>query len=143
VVRPSAPRTPTLVADAGDYVAVTGTVDRPGLVLVSASTGCRPVGHRPAADPTTAPPATDRAQVDGALAAFGITAQRWSTHALPCGVRTIEADGARPAGALPAPGPGRATALVRRDDVYAEQPGLLVRADGDRAVVSLTTGGCA
>jgi hypothetical protein len=143
VVKPSAPQTPRLVADAGDYVAVTGTVDRPGLVLVSAATGCRPLGNRPAGDPTASPAAADRAPVDRALAAFGITPARWATHVLPCGLRTIEADATRPSGPLPAPGPGRPASLVCRDDVYAEQPGLLVRVDGDRAVVSLTTGACA
>jgi hypothetical protein len=147
----SASASPKLLADAGDYVAVTGTVDRPGLVLVSASTGCRPLGNRPAADPTGTPAVADRTAVDGALAAFGITPVSWSTHRLPCGLTTVEADGAaRPAGPLPSPLPsasGSASAggvppVVRADDVYAQPPGLLVRLDGDRPVVTVTTGRC-
>ena len=95
VVKPSAPKPPQLVADAGDYVALTGTVDRPGLVMVSAATGCRPVGGRPAADSTASPAPADRAPVDRALAAFGVTPVRWSTHRLPCGLTTIEAEDIR------------------------------------------------
>lgn len=141
VVKPSAPKPARLVADAGDYVALNGTVDRPGLVMVSASTGCRPVGQRPPADPTTSPAPADRAPVDRALSAFGVAAVRWSTHRLPCGLTTIEADGGtRPAGPLPTPTAGQP--LVHRDDVYAEQPGLIVRVDGDHDVISLTTGAC-
>jgi len=141
VVKPSAPKPARLVADAGDYVSLTGTVDRPGLVMVSAATGCRPVGQRPAADPTASPAPADRAPLDAALTAFGVTPVRWSTHRLPCGLMTIEADGgARPVGPLPTPSAGQP--VVRRDDVYAEQPGLIVRVDGDHAVASLTTGAC-
>ena len=136
---------PKLLADAGDYVAVTGTVDRPGLVLVSASTGCRPLGHRPAADPTGIPAPAERAAVDGALAVFGITPVSWSIHRLPCGLTTVEADGAaRPARPLRSPSPSASGAapLVHADDVYAQPPGLLVRLDGDRPVVTSTTGRC-
>jgi hypothetical protein len=132
-----------LSADAGDYVAVTGAVDRPGLVQVSAATGCRPLGHRPAADPSGTPSASDRAAVDSALAAFGITPVRWATHRLPCGVTTIEADGAtRPAGPLPAPSASPSPPVVHRDDVYASLPGLIVRLDDDHAVLTLTSGAC-
>ncbi len=135
---------PKLLADAGDYVALTGTVDRPGLVLVSASTGCRPLGHRPAADPTSTPAPADRTALDTALAAFGITPVRWAIHRLPCGLTTVEADGAaRPAGPLRSPPPsGGLAPVVHADDVYAQPPGLLVRLDGDRAVVTSTTGRC-
>ena len=141
VVKPSAPKPARLVADAGDYVALTGVVDRPGLVMVSAATGCRPVGQRPVTDPTASPAPADRAPLDRALTAFDVTPVHWSTHRLPCGLTTIEADGgARPAGPLPTPSAGQP--LVHRDDVYAEQSGLLVRVEGDHAVVSLTTGAC-
>lgn len=145
--RPNLVRTPAsapkLLADAGDYVAVTGTVDRPGLVLVSASTGCRPLGHRPAADPTGTPDPAQRAAVEGALAAFGINPVRWSTHRLPCGLTTVEVDGAaRPAGPLPSPSTTSVAPVVRAGDVYAQPPGLLVRLDGDRPVVTSTTGRC-
>jgi hypothetical protein len=146
VFKPSAPEKARLTADAGDYVAVTGTVDRPGLVLVSAATGCRPLGRRPVGDPSGSPGPTDRAQLDRALAAFGIAPVRWSTHRLPCGLTTIEADGAaRAAGPLPTPSPNptQPPSLVHRADVYAQAPGLLVRVDGDHAVATLTTGACA
>jgi hypothetical protein len=140
---PSGAQPPRLTADAGDYVALTGSVDRPGLVMVSAATGCRPLGHRPAADPSGTPPAADRAAAQQALAAFGITPVRWATHRLPCGVTTLEADGPmRPAGPLPSPSPSASAPLVHRDDVYAQRPGLIVRLDGDHAVLTMTTGAC-
>jgi hypothetical protein len=143
VTAPTAADTSRLSADAGDYVAVTGTVDRPGLVMVSAATGCRPLGHRPASDPSAAPTSADRALAEQALAAFGITPTRWATHRLPCGLTTFEAEGQRRlAGPLPTPSPSASAPLVHRDDVYAQRPGLIVRLDGDHAVLTLSTGTC-
>jgi hypothetical protein len=133
--------TGTLRADAGDYVAVTGTVAQPGAVKVVADTGCRPVGKVPAADPTTEPAGAQ--PVHAMLAALGVTAADWSTHTLPCGLRTVEAVSApgQTVGSLPAPaGP----AVVHRDDLYADTTGLAVRTAGGRATVTLTSGagGC-
>jgi hypothetical protein len=143
VTPPTAAEKSRLSADAGDYVAVAGTVDRPGLVMVSAATGCRPLGHRPATDPSGTPAPADRAVAEQALAAFGITPVRWATHRLPCGVTTLEADGpTRPAGPLPTPSPSTGAPVVHRDDVYAQRPGLMVRLDVDHAVLTLTTGAC-
>ncbi|HEY2668914.1 MAG TPA: hypothetical protein VGJ07_00915 [Rugosimonospora sp.] len=130
-----------LSADAGDYVQITGSVDRAGLVRITAGTGCRPPGNLPVADPTGAPAATDRAAVQRVLDALGVTSVRWFTHRLPCGLRTVEAVGIprQTLDALPTP---PHPPVVDRDDVYAEGTGLLVRTDGDRVTVTSTTGGC-
>jgi hypothetical protein len=146
-VHPTAPvaEDPTqghrLNADAGDYVEITGSIDRSGLVLVVASTGCRPVGRPPAADPSAPPSAGQRARIAGMLDALGITGVRWSTHRLPCGLRTVEADGVphQTLDALPASSP---PPLVAGDGVYARSPGLLARLDGDQATVTFTDGTC-
>ncbi|GIH12348.1 hypothetical protein [Rugosimonospora africana] len=129
-------------ADAGDYVQINGSVDRTGLVQVTAGTGCRPRGDLPAPDPTGVPAAADRAAVQRVLDALGVASPHWSTHRLPCGVRTVEAVGVprQALDALPVP---PQPPVVERDDVYAEDPGLLVRTDGDQLTVTLTTGGCA
>jgi hypothetical protein len=128
-------------ADAGDYVQITGSVDRAGLVRVTAGTGCRPRGDLPAPDPTRVPAATDRAPVQRILDALGVEAPHWSSHRLPCGVRTVEAVGAarQTLDALPVPAH---PPVVDRDDVYAERSGLLARTDGDQLTVTLTTGAC-
>jgi hypothetical protein len=133
--------TGTLRADAGDYVAITGTVAQPGAVKVVADTGCRPVGNVPASDPTAEP--ADAQPVHAMLAALGVTSADWSTHTLPCGLRTVEAVSApgQTVGSLPAPA---SPALVHRDDLYADTTGLAVRIGGGRATVTLTSGagGC-
>jgi hypothetical protein len=136
----------TLNADAGDFVAVVGTVDRPGVVSVLASTGCRPVGRPPRPDPTGAPPAGSsadaaRASVDATLTALGVTGVRWYRHALPCGLVTVEAVGT---------GTRRLTAtlhpaarpLLLTDAAYADPTGLAVRVDGTQVTITASTGDC-
>jgi hypothetical protein len=128
-----------LTADAGDYVRVDGTVDRPGVVRIATGTGCRSLGHRPATDPTAVPAPGDRVPVDAALRTLGVTAAGWATHVLPCGVRTVEATGplAHPLTALRSAG-----SLVDRPDVHADRAGLAVRVDGSTVTASVTTGSC-
>jgi hypothetical protein len=135
------PQAQRLSADAGDYVEITGSIDRSGLIRVSASTGCRPLGHPGAADPTGTPSAADRAPVDPVLDALGITAPHWSTHRLACGTRTVEAVGVSRHGldALPT-APDRP--LIDNDGVYARADGVLVRTDGDQTTVTFTGAGC-
>jgi hypothetical protein len=132
---------PRLAADAGDYVAISGSVDRSGLVRITASTGCRPLGHPPAADPAVAPPTADRAPIDRVLAALGVTGVRWADHRLPCGLRTVEAVGAA-GNTLAALPPPAQPPLVDSADAYAEAGGLLVRVDGEQTTVTFTSGSC-
>ncbi|GAA5177759.1 hypothetical protein GCM10023322_03240 [Rugosimonospora acidiphila] len=143
VARPATTGTPAprLAADAGDYVEITGSVDRAGLVQVTAGTGCRPLGQRPAADPTATPGAADRAPVEPVLRQLGVAAAHWSIHQLPCGLRTVEAVGAPTATLDSLPTPAKPP-VVDRDDVYADPSGLLVRADGDQVTVTFTAGAC-
>jgi type II secretory pathway pseudopilin PulG len=117
----------TLAADAGNFVAVTGSVSLPGLVRVVADTGCRPLGRAPAADPAVAP-------VDNP---FGVAGD-WHAHALPCGLRTVEAHGT---GRQPLTGPAGAAAVVSTPDVYADRTGLAART-GNGVTVTVTSGTC-
>ena len=125
----------TLSADAGYYVAVTGSVLSAGLVSVRADTGCRTLGHQPAADPTTGPtagPAQNPLGVDGS----------WYVHALPCGLRTVEVTGpaSRPwtvLSALPATG-----TVVATGEVYANRDGQAAHVVHDTVTWSLTSGSC-
>ena len=118
----------TLAADAGDFVAVNGSVPAPGLVSVKAETGCRTLGHEPATDPTTTP-GTDPLGVKG----------DWRLHSLPCGLRTaaVTGPGTKPVSGLP-----RTAVVVATEDVYADHAGLGARHDGDTVTVSVTTGTC-
>jgi hypothetical protein len=118
----------TLAADAGDYVAVTGSVPAPGLVSVKAETGCRTLGHRPATDPTTSPAGNP----------LGVTGTG-RLHTLPCGLRTV---------AVAGPASGAFSALPRTDavvataDVYADRSGFAARRQADTVTVTSTTGTC-
>jgi hypothetical protein len=118
----------TLTADAGDFVAVNGSVPVPGLVSVKAETGCRTLGHEPAADPTTAP-GTDPLGVTGV----------WRLHSLPCGLRTAAVAGpaTKPVSGLP-----RTGAVVATADVYADHAGLGARHTADTVTLTVTTGTC-
>jgi hypothetical protein len=119
----------TLTADAGDFVAVNGSVPGPGLVSVKAETGCRTLGHAPATDPATAA-GTDPLGVKG----------DWRLHSLPCGLRTATVSGpaSRPVSGLP-----HAGTLVATDSVYADHTGLGAYRDGDTVTLTTTTGTCA
>jgi hypothetical protein len=118
----------TLTADAGQFVTVNATAEAAGLVTVKAGTGCRTLGHQPAADPTSAP-GPDPLGVSGA----------WRVHTLPCGLRTVAVAGpsTRPLSALP-----HADAVIATGDVYADRTGLAARADAGTVTLSATTGTC-
>jgi hypothetical protein len=139
----------TLYADAGDYVAISGAVESPGLVKVLVTTGCRPVGHQPAADPASAPDGPERTAVTTLLSALGATPANWAVHDLSCGpagggsVRTVTATAPTPSGGL-APAAGSGT-VVRTDELVAARSGAvatIVRGDTDTVTVSATTGAC-
>jgi hypothetical protein len=118
----------TLAADAGNFVAVTGSVALPGLVQVVADTGCRPLGQAPAADPTATP-------VDNP---FGVTGV-WHAHSLPCGLRTVEARGTA---SRPLTGPPGSAAVVSTPDVYADRTGLAAHTGNGGVTATVTTGTC-
>jgi hypothetical protein len=126
--RPVGGGSPTFTADAGLFVAVRGSVPVPGLVVIRAGTGCRTLGHQPAADPTAAP-GPDPLGVSGT----------WRVHTLPCGLRTVAVAGpaARPVSSLPRDG-----AVVATGDVYADRSGLAARADAGAVTLTTTTGTC-
>jgi hypothetical protein len=134
-----------MVADAGYYVLLTGSVEQTGVVKVVASTGCRTPGGTLAADPVAQPPAGDRAAIDPVLAALGAGTVQWHTHQLPCGVRTVEAVVGGGAGPLRATLHGAGAPLVSGDDVYAFRDGAAAvgaRRSGDTVTVTATTGSC-
>ncbi|OLB81697.1 MAG: hypothetical protein AUI14_02320 [Actinobacteria bacterium 13_2_20CM_2_71_6] len=118
----------TLTADAGNFVAVRGTVAASGLVEIKATTGCRTLGHQPAADPS-APPGTNPLGVTGT----------WRLHTLPCGLRTLSVTGpvGKPLSTLP-----RADAVVSTAELYADRTGLAVRTEADVATLTTTSGTC-
>jgi hypothetical protein len=135
----------SLVADAGYYVLVNGTVEQPGVVRVVASTGCRSLGDPVAGDPDAQPPAGDRAAIDPVLAALGAGPVRWSTHRMPCGVRTVEAVMAGSDRSLGTALRAAAAPLVSGDNVYAFRDGaaaVAARRSGDTVTVTATTGSC-
>ncbi|MEN3310631.1 MAG: hypothetical protein V7603_6833, partial [Micromonosporaceae bacterium] len=132
----------SLAADAGYYVALTGGVEQPGVVKIVASTGCRALGHQPAGDPDAQPPAGDRAAIDPVLAALRAGTVRWSTHRLPCGVRTVEAVVGGAAGSLRTALHPAGAPLVSGDDVYAFRDGgaaVAARRSADTVTVTATT----
>ena len=119
---------PTLTADAGFFVTVEGSIPGSGLVTVEVGTGCRSLGHQPAADPS-APPGANPLGVSGG----------WRVHTLPCGLRTVAVTGpaARPFSVLPTGG-----AMVATKDVYANRSGLAARVDAGTVTSTTTTGTC-
>ncbi|HEU0239057.1 MAG TPA: hypothetical protein VFR11_07215 [Micromonosporaceae bacterium] len=72
---------PLLFADAGDYVAVAGSVPAPGVVEVVAMTGCRPEGDLAVAEPTPPTGSAELAAIGPVLAALGRPAVRTVTVA--------------------------------------------------------------
>jgi hypothetical protein len=145
---------PSLYADAGDYVAVRAGVELPGLILVQISTGCRAVGKRPAAEPADAGPGPERAAVEAGLAALGGAASRWESHELSCAgageaagtVRTVTGTQVdSPVRTLGSAGRPAGTPRVTGDRLLAVRDGavdLLVRTAGGTLTVSATTGSC-
>jgi hypothetical protein len=138
-------RGPGLSGDAGFYVLLTGGVEQPGVVKIVASTGCRPVGHQPASDPSARPAPGDRMAIDPVLVALHAGTVRWSTHRLPCGVRTVEAVTVSGVGSLRAALRPAGAPVVSGDDALAyRDSGAAVAAQrsGDVLTVTATTGSC-
>lgn len=141
----------TLRADAGEFVAITGEVTSPGVVELTASTGCRPptpgfaAGHQTLDGlPTDGEPA----RVLRALGATGVTPVDRVSAGCPGGgaARTARATG-RTAPAVPlakaVPTPAGAVVVADRPELYAYRSGplsvVVSRAD-DEVRVAVSTG---
>jgi hypothetical protein len=85
----------TFYADAGDYVAVTGTVAAPGQIRIQALTGCRPATGADAAEPPAPANSPQLAAMGPAVAALGApppSAVTVADLACPSGtMRTVQA----------------------------------------------------
>lgn len=145
-------RATTLFADAGDYVAVNGAIEGPGLVRVVVSTGCRPLGHAPATDPTTEPSGPGHDRVLAVLGGYAVGAASWQSHELNCGTAgggTVRTDSAVATGVPPQPlnqaeqPPGQpfvaATNLVATLEAGTA---TIARIANATLTVSVTTGAC-
>jgi hypothetical protein len=138
---------PKLKADAGLFVAVTGTVAEPGRVRFVVDTGdCRPEGNVAASG---SQPSAPVAPVADLLTRLGSPATTWTRHDVGCpgggdALSTVEGAGAE--NQLPDAIDavlGRTEGLiVATPDLYAYRVGttdVLVRIDGSRLVASTTS----
>ncbi|SCF36340.1 hypothetical protein GA0070564_106310 [Micromonospora mirobrigensis] len=137
-----------LRADAGGFVAVEGRPAGPGRALLTADTGCRPVGagYRP----PTAAPGPEGAALAAALRALGLPAAPQPTpSAAPCpagggtNTRTVRATGPAPA-TLAALAPLAGGSPVRETpEVYAWRSGpvsVVVERAGDEVRLAASAG---
>ncbi|WP_426509858.1 hypothetical protein ACPPVO_03505 [Dactylosporangium sp. McL0621] len=137
--------TDLLTADAGNFVAVRGSVTEPGVLRFSADTGCR-VQKAAVTEATPQSQDANRAPVQAVLDTLGKPASQWRTHRLTspaCGALwTVEAvttgDGAAARGTVPASAVVLDTAKVFA--YRAGSAGVALRKDGDTLVVSSSAG---
>ncbi|SCG75093.1 hypothetical protein [Micromonospora humi] len=135
---------PLLRADAGDFVAVEGRPGGPGRVLLTAATGCRPVGagyRAPAADA-----AGESAALARALGRWGGATGAVQVLTAPCPgggtARTARAEAAAPADQRLAAAFGAGAApVVDSVDRYARpgDPAVLAERVDERVRVAVTT----
>jgi hypothetical protein len=146
---------PRMVADAGLWVRLTGSVTGKGQVRFVADTGaCRPLGDLVAAT-SDQTPAGDPAGVDASrgeaamvLARLRVSPAQWNTYRAPCpgggAISTVEAigaDGVEP-GALDEVLRGLGAPVVATPDAYAYTSGphqVAVRSDAKHIVVTSTS----
>lgn len=136
-----------LRADAGDFVAIRGSVTSPGVVSLSVDTGCRP-----ADDVVLTEPTADRSVINPVLGAFGATPSGVTAAEAPCPnggtVRTVRADGAPSTPPASLSEPLRtlttgATVIVDSPDRVAyrtSHAAVSVDAEGGELAVAVTTG---
>jgi hypothetical protein len=136
-----------LRADAGDFVAIRGSITSPGVVSLSVDTGCRPAG-----DIELTEPAADRSVINPVLGAFGATAKAVTAAEAPCPnggtVRTVRADATPGTPPTSLSEPLRplttgATVIVNAPDRVAyrtPQAAVSVDADGGDLAIATTTG---
>jgi hypothetical protein len=138
---------PRLYADAGFFVAVTGTIIEPGRVAFVADTGeCRSVGDLPRSAEEPGTPAEPGRTL---LQRLRLNQAQWSVHEVQCPtggqlttVEAVAADGGDP-GALDEVLAGVSNApIVATAELYAYRDadaGMAVRFDGPRPVITATT----
>jgi hypothetical protein len=131
---------PSLYADAGDYVAVNGSVPSRGVVRVEAVTGCRPGAAPPVSAAGSTPPgsadATVIAAVLGALGNPSAATTTIASLACPSGGMLRGIAAALPAGSAPA---SLATALGRLSHApAASSPSTYAYRSGTVDVVART-----
>lgn len=143
---------PRLSADAGTWVAISGTVIAPGQVRLLADTGdCRPAGDAELAHPLRV---GDQSAVRAALDRLGVAAQTWSTHVVGCdsggSVETVEAVTGEGVDTGPLDvrlrGLAGTGSVVSTPDLVAYRAadaGVALRVAGGRIVATATTIGCA
>ncbi len=144
-----------LVADAGFWVQVTGSVISKGQVRFVADTGaCRETGQLPADAVNDAvhdegASAAGRAEITKVLARLSLTAASWRTHQASCPdgaalttVEAVSADGIEP-GAFDQLLTGQGKVVVATPDAFAYSAGtnaVAVRHDADHVVITATRG---
>ncbi|MEU7715605.1 hypothetical protein ACGF5H_26165 [Micromonospora chalcea] len=135
---------PLLRADAGDFVAVEGRADGPGRVLLTAATGCRPLGSGYRAP--TADAAAEAGALASALGRWGGATGAVQVLAAPCpgggAARTARGEAAAPADQpLAAAFGGGAAPVVDSADRYARpgEPAVLAERVDERVRVAVTT----
>lgn len=137
-VRPRAGQ-PTLRADAGDFVGISGAAATPGEVRVTVATGCRGVSGWVMPGE---PPAQLRAPLEAPLAALKLRPARWTGFGVPCPdggeVRVVTADGEP--GVVPVPLPG-ALAGVGPAPVVAEADRYAYRTGATSVVARVSDSG--
>ncbi|GAB3797246.1 hypothetical protein [Micromonospora zhanjiangensis] len=140
---------PTLRADAGEFVGVHGGVTAPGVVELTASTGCRPpvAGFAGQAEPLIGLPIdAEPARPLTALHATGVTPGERVSVPCPGGgvARTARATGQVAAASPLAPAaPAGAVVVTDEPDLYAYRSGALsvvLRRSGDQVRVAVGTG---
>ncbi|MFG1714085.1 hypothetical protein [Micromonospora sp. NPDC049203] len=135
---------PLLRADAGEFVTVEGRAGGPGRLLLTADTGCRPVGsgyRAPSADA-----AAESAVLAAALGRWGGATGPVQVLAAPCPgggtARTVRSEAAAPADQpLAVAFGGGAAPVVDSADRYARpgDPAVLAQRVGERVRVAVTT----
>jgi hypothetical protein len=136
---------PRLIADAGFYVLLTGSVSRPGEVRLYADTGdCRPPGDVSTTD-LAGSGEGDRAAVQDVLTQLDVTGVSWTESAVACPdggtTRTVTATAGRFTGALDARlhAPDPTVAGPRLYAYRSGDTGVSVRAHDESLLVSATT----
>jgi hypothetical protein len=136
-----------LRADAGDFVAIRGSITSPGVVSLSVETGCRPAG-----DIALTEPSADRSVINPIVSAFGATAEAVTAAEAPCPnggtVRTVRAEGTPSTPPTSLADPLRplttgATVIVNSPDRFAyrtSQAAVSVDAEGGELSIAATTG---
>jgi hypothetical protein len=122
-----------LLADAGDFVRLRGSMTGPGEVTLVADTGCRPEGARPAAEPAPAP--ADRAAAESLLRTLGVQATTAAVHQVGC-IRTVELTGPETS-ATPL---DRALATAGTKPVVATETLFAARSSGEDLAVQASGG---